>query len=326
MSQPGFKWKVDECSGYFNRLHLRGWCCDAPKPVIGVKLEFEQSGSVHQLLNFGLESPDIAGLFGLSALYSRFDEWIPCSPADIGTPFKLYFILLDGTVIVGDDAMTNAAWGDPYFQSWENFISALDRFPSGRVLELGSRARSAVTRKHRIPARLDYLGIDILAGPNVDVVGDVHELGKMFPNERFVAAFSVSVFEHLAMPWKAAIELNRVLELGGIVYTSTHQAWPVHEEPWDFWRFSKFSWQALFNSATGFDLLEAVVGEPARIHACRATAVTKDMPESLAYLGSASLAKKTGEATVSWNVPLSVATSHMYPPGELSQRPTSDRV
>ena len=323
MTLSEVKWKIDECAGYFDRLHLRGWCWNGPVPISEVDLEFVGSRATHRIGSFGMQSPDVAASLGPSGAKARFDERIACSASDFGTPFNLRFTLQDGSVITGEDALTNAAWGDPYFQSWENFLIALERFPSGGVLELGSRARSAVTRKHRIPARLDYVGVDILPGPNVDIVGDVHDLAALFPGRRFVAAFSTSVFEHLAMPWKVALELNGVLEPGGLVYTATHQTWPIHEEPWDFWRFSKYSWQTLFNAATGFEVLETSMGEPARVHACRTSPVTKDMPASLAYLGCASLVRKTGEATVAWDVPLAVATANMYPAGELAVPPTT---
>lgn len=317
-------WKIEECAVYFNRLHLRGWCHHPTQPIVRVEALINDT-LPYPLISYGLPSPDIADTFGPAAARVRFDEWLFAPPQLLGRNFSLRLWLADGSVFVGPDALTNAAHGDPYYQSWENFIARLEQFPTGTVLEIGARARSAITRQHRIPDRLSYLGLDILPGPNVDVVGDAHELGRLFPKQRFVAVFSTSVFEHLAMPWKVALELNRVLEPGGIVYTSTHQTWPPHEEPWDFWRFSAHSWRTLFNAATGFEVLEAVVGEPARVHACRTSPVTREMPESLAWLGSASLVRKTHDTTLQWPVALDVAAGAMYPAGELAAPPTEDR-
>ena len=97
------------------------------------------------------------------------------------------------------------------------FLVQLSSMPSGAALEIGSRARSGVTRRHFLPASTwAYTGMDILAGENVDVVGDAHKLSKLFPEKRFRAVMSFSVLEHLLMPWKFAIELNRVMELGGV--------------------------------------------------------------------------------------------------------------
>jgi SAM-dependent methyltransferase len=317
-------WKIEECAVYFNRLHLRGWCHHSAQPIVRVEALINNT-LPYPLASYGLPSPDIAVTFGPPAGQVRFDDWLFAPPDLLGRNFSLRLWLADGSHILCEDALTNAANGDPYYQSWENFVAYLERFPSGTVLEIGARARSAITRRHRIPERLQYVGLDILAGPNVDVVGDAHELSRLFPDQRFVAAFSTSVFEHLAMPWKVALELNQVLEPGGVVYTSTHQTWPPHEEPWDFWRFSQHSWRTLFNAATGFEIIEAVVGEPARVHACRTSPVTRGMPDSLAWLGSASLVRKTQPTTLAWPVSTDVATGAMYPAGELTVAPTKDR-
>jgi hypothetical protein len=315
-------WKIDECAAYFDRLHLCGWCHVPGETIERIEIVFGQDACVRALSSFGLPSPDVARVCGPGAAAVRFDEWVPVPPEVLGTNFSLRCRVADGRWFVGTDALTNAAWGDPYFQIWENFISMLDRFAAGTVLEIGSRARSAITRRHRIPRHLSYVGLDILPGPNVDIVGDAHELSRVFPQQRFVAVFSASVFEHLAMPWKVAVEINRVLDPGGIVYTASHQSWPMHEEPWDFWRFSRHAWRCLFNAATGFEIVEAVVGEPARIHPCRTESVTRGLPESRAYLGSAAVARKLCETELHWPVPLADAAADTYPAGELDVAPT----
>ena len=43
------------------------------------------------------------------------------------------------------------------------------------------------------------------------------------------------------------LELNKVLRVGGVIQVVTHPAWPPHELPWDFWRFPKGAFTALFN-------------------------------------------------------------------------------
>ena len=58
------------------------------------------------------------------------------------------------------------------------------------------------------------------------------------------------------MPWKVAIELNRVMKTGGLVLIHTHQTIGMHDLPWDFWRYSDTSWHGLFNEYTGFEIVE----------------------------------------------------------------------
>jgi SAM-dependent methyltransferase len=221
-----------------------------------------------------------------------------------------------------DSGVADSHIGDPYFACWEHFVALLHTLKSGSVLEIGSRSRSGIDYRGFIPADLSYVGMDILPGPNVDVVGDAHELERLLGRDRFVAAFSRSVFEHLAMPWKVAVELNRVLKPGGIVFTGTHQTWPLHEEPWDFWRFTQHSWTALFNPSTGFEVLETACGEPARIHAVRPNPSTRALQDLPAFLGSASIVRKVSETGLEWPVPLGTAARDSYPPGELARPPT----
>ncbi len=318
-------WKVDECAAYYDRLLFSGWCHVPGGVIVAIDVQF-QGGYTCRLRSFGQPSPDVDAAYGPGASQVRFAEWLDLPTGVAGTNFELHCTLADGRVFFGPDGLSNAAWGDPYYQSWENFVAQLGAYPSGAVLELGSRARSAITRRHRVPAHLEYVGLDILAGPNVDVVGDAHELARVLAGRRFVAAFSTSVFEHLAMPWKAVIELNRVLETGALVYTATHQTFPLHEEPWDFWRFSQHSWRALFNPHTGFEVLEAVVGEPARIHSRRTSDVTRDMHHSPAWLGSACIARKVSDTTLSWPVPIEAAAQAMYPSAVMTAPPTTDRT
>lgn len=315
------QWKVDECAVYFDRLHLRGWCWHPAQPIVGLEVIFPAANATVAIEGLTHPSPDVAAAVHPAAHHCRFDAWLPAPREALGRDFSLRFTLADGAMLLRESAFANAFADDPFFLGWERFLAHLRAMPSGAVLEMGSRARSAITHRHRIPPQLDYVGLDLLPGPNVDIVGDAHELRALFGAQRFVAAFSLSVFEHLAMPWKVALELNHVLAPGGLVYTSTHQTWPMHEEPWDFWRFSRHSWQTIFHPVAGFEVLETAVGEPARIHATRTSPATRDLPDNPAWLGSACLARKTAETALTWPVSLQDAARGNYPAGELAAPP-----
>jgi Methyltransferase domain len=312
-------WKVDECSAYRDRIHVRGWCFNDAPAITRVEAVFQAPSIVAALASLGQSSVDVAASVDPRATHCRFDEWLMVPGDALEKDFKLRFTFADQTTVERDSGVAESHIGDPYFACWEHFVALLHTLKSGVVLEIGSRARSGITYRECVPKNLGYVGMDILAGPNVDVVGDAHALEELFGKNRFVAAFSRSVFEHLAMPWKVAIELNRVLVPGGIVFTATHQTWPLHEEPWDFWRFSQHTWTTLFNSSTGFEVLEAACGEPARIHAVRPNSSTRTLQNLPAFLGSASIVRKTSETTLSWPVPLEAAARDGYPPGELSR-------
>ncbi len=96
----------------------------------------------------------------------------------------------------------------------QNFISDVNsRKGSPRLLDLGGRDRSRIGQNTFFP-NANCTVFDIAPGDDVDVVGDAHELSKFFPSNHFDFIYCVSVFEHLFMPWKVVLEMNRVLKPG----------------------------------------------------------------------------------------------------------------
>ncbi|MEY2426349.1 MAG: hypothetical protein QOI61_1921 [Actinomycetota bacterium] len=217
----------------------------------------------------------------------------------------LAFSLSRGRVVSEPQPAAVALAGDESSLLFERFIRSAAELPAGRALELGSRARSGTTYREFLPAHVDYVGLDIREGPNVDVVGDAHELPSSFDEGSFNLVFCIAVFEHLAMPWKAALSINRVLADGGLFFAGTHQTFPVHEAPWDFWRYSDRAWHSLFNRATGFEIIATAMGQPADIVPHATLASVAGIDNQPAFLTSSVLARKIGEPTVQWDVSLS---------------------
>ena len=104
------------------------------------------------------------------------------------------------------------------------------------------------------------------------------------------------------MPWVAAVELNKVLKAGAMIYMQSHPTWPLHEEPWDFFRFSKDAWSGLFNRLTGFEIVEAGYGiEAAIVPRVAAGGALGGIDGCRTYLLSACVARKVGEPLVDWS-------------------------
>ncbi|MEZ2320201.1 MAG: class I SAM-dependent methyltransferase [Microcoleus sp.] len=178
-----------------------------------------------------------------------------------------------------------------------------------RVLEIGSRIVSPGTVSHRqlLSGAASYTGFDYYPDTNTDVVGDAHKLSQYFPNRRFDAVFSMSVLEHLAMPWVAAMEINKVLEIGGFTFHHTHFSWPSHEIPWDFWRFTDEGLKALFTPALGFEVIKAAFHEPMRLHFDHLRPSQERFPVTPVFGGVVILAKKVAEINCEkfrWDVTL----------------------
>lgn len=196
----------------------------------------------------------------------------------------------------------------------QNFLDRIGEPGFARVLDIGGRDRSAVDRSLQFPDH-DVTVIDIVPGDNVDLVGDAHDLSAHFAADSFDAIYSISVFEHLLMPWKVVLEMNRVLRTGGVAYIHTHQTLGMHDMPWDFWRFSDTSWDALFNSQTGFQIIGRAMAHEHFLLPFLWRPDKIDAEKSAGFESSGVYVEKTGESMLEWPVRLGDIVQTSYPSG-----------
>jgi len=182
-----------------------------------------------------------------------------------------------------------------------------------RLVEVGARARCGIIRNDIFEGK-HYTGVDVLPGENVALVADAHQLSRHFEPESIDAAFSLNTFEHLAMPLQVILEFNKILRPGGLVYIDAPQTIGLHEMPWDFFRFSDRAWESLLNSNTGFEILATQMNHPMHIIPFFYQGGIHTGYEATAgYLGSAVLARKTGNATIQLDADFSKTTFGSYP-------------
>lgn len=224
----------------------------------------------------------------------------------------LYFKIID----VMHHPFVQRGADDPYHVVFREFISLSERASCPTILEIGSRNVSGVTRRELFSFCDDYVGFDILPGDGVDLIGDAHKLSDNFPSEHFDFVYSMSVFEHLVFPWKAVLEINKVTKLGGHVYISTHPSWPGHELPWDFWRFPRNGFHALFNRFTGFEIVSLTEGLPCKIYSLVDDAPTRRNCFATMNQGVAVIARKIDSYRsdlLKWDIEISDVVDTMYP-------------
>lgn len=87
--------------------------------------------------------------------------------------------------------------------------------------------------------------LDIEDGPNVDVVGDAHNL--QFEDSSFDVIISQATIEHLHSPIDAINEFYRVLKPGGILYAEVPFLQGFHADPHDFQRYTIEGLRVLFS-------------------------------------------------------------------------------
>jgi len=85
---------------------------------------------------------------------------------------------------------------------------------------------------------------DIDPSRNPDVVDDISS--SSFQDESFDAIIIMEVLEHVPNPFQAASELCRLLKPGGRLILSVPYIFPLHDRPYDFFRFTKYGLANLF--------------------------------------------------------------------------------
>jgi SAM-dependent methyltransferase len=199
-----------------------------------------------------------------------------------------------------------------YYAFERRFLDAVNAQPDAKVLDIGGRDRSGLDRSRSFTSAAVTV-LDILPGDNVDIVGDAHAMGSLLPPASFDAIYSISVFEHLLMPWAVAVQMNQVLKPGGVAFIATHQAIGMHDIPWDFWRFSDTAWDGIFNHHTGFEIIERKLDCEQFIIPFVWSPAKQDADRSAGFEVSAVWVRKTGEPRVSWNVTVADITKTLYP-------------
>lgn len=132
-----------------------------------------------------------------------------------------------------------------------------------KILEIGSREVTGNNNFRHLFPEATYVGFDFYAGNNVNIIGDAHKLSTYFDKkEKFDLIFSAAVFEHFAMPWVVAMEIDKLIKIGGYVLTATHFSHSSHERPWNFFQFSDMGLRVLFSPAMGYECIEAGMGNP----------------------------------------------------------------
>lgn len=306
-----FHYHIDSFSIFKRCIAITGWAFCPSLKILKISLEFP-SGHAYELDKIGLPSLDVANHFGSDAVSVRFDGQIIVSEPheDIFRAALIVQTTSGKTYRVDKIENRNPNSAFQVGTKFKKLISEINHI--GQFLEVGSRARSGIVRREIMPSGWSYTGLDVMDGENVDVVGDAHELSSVLTNNKYDAVMSFSVLEHILMPWKFVVELNKVMNIGGIGYFTTHQSWPLHDAPWDFWRFSDKSWTALLNSATGFEIIEVAMSEPAFTVAEFFHAAT-DFREQSSYLSSVVLFRKISETNLNWPVTSSSILDNFYP-------------
>lgn len=164
-------------------------------------------------------------------------------------------------------SINSEAW--PGEQAFPSFIERARAMHAPRVLELGTRQAipgRSTRKQYLFPNASEYVGSDIEHGVDVDVVADVHRLSHFVGEAAFDIIITEAGFEHFKYPHLAAHEIMKTLRPGGLVFVQTHQTFPIHAVPYDYFRFSTDALRSLFGKRMGMHVHAAGYGSPAAIY------------------------------------------------------------
>lgn len=94
------------------------------------------------------------------------------------------------------------------------------------------------------PSITKYIGLDLATSSVHDTsVADIHWDAKKIPisNNSVDSAMATEVLEHSFDPEATLREINRVIKPGGTFFFTVPFIWPLHEVPYDAYRYTPFS-------------------------------------------------------------------------------------
>lgn len=129
------------------------------------------------------------------------------------------------------------------------------RYLRGRLIDIGCGIKPY---KEMVASCVDdHIGVDHAGSlhdrSQMDLTGTAYSIPA--PDASFDSALCTAVLEHLEEPEAALRECARVLKPGGVAIYTMPFIWHLHEEPRDFFRYTKYGLKHLFEKA-GFEIVE----------------------------------------------------------------------
>ena len=155
-----------------------------------------------------------------------------------------------------------------YYFLTRDIKDALKQYAKGQFLDLGCGNKPYESLYN--PLTTSQLGCDVIQSDKnrVDVICPATDL--QFPDIHFDSILCTQVLEHVFEHDKMMKEIYRVLKPGGRIILTVPFAWELHEEPYDFFRYTKHALKEMFER-TGFkiDYIKANGGKWAAIYQLR---------------------------------------------------------
>ena len=139
-----------------------------------------------------------------------------------------------------------------YFSQYHVTLPRIRQFTKGKTIDLGCGympfydfISDQVT---------EYHGLDLHPrSDEVTLVADIQDM-HMIENDSYDTAICLEVLEHTPDPFRAAGEIHRILRPGGVLIVSVPHLSRLHDEPDDYFRFTKYGLRDLLGRE-GFEVI-----------------------------------------------------------------------
>lgn len=128
-------------------------------------------------------------------------------------------------------------------------IKKFSSYIKGDVLDVGSGKSDRYSKFFKFNK---YIRLDISPDCEPDIVADAQNIP--LPDKSFDSIISTQGLEHMTNPTKVIMEFYRVLRENGYCLVTVPFFNEMHEEPHDYWRFTKYSLEMMFKEA-GFNIV-----------------------------------------------------------------------
>jgi SAM-dependent methyltransferase len=130
---------------------------------------------------------------------------------------------------------------------------AIQKYASGEVLDIGCGNKPYEKWFEGLITK--YVGCDIIQSNlnKVDILSPANNIP--IENQKFDTIISTQTIEHVEDHQGLINEAFRLLKPGGYFIVSGPLYWPLHEEPYDFFRFTKHGFRYIMEKS-GFEIIE----------------------------------------------------------------------
>ena len=131
------------------------------------------------------------------------------------------------------------------------------KYFSGKLIDIG--CGKGIKRNLVADLVDEYIGMDHETCPHgtdaIDLIGESQNIPV--DDNTFNCVLCTAVIEHLRYPQEALNEAYRILKPGGYALYTAPLIWHLHEEPHDYFRYTRYGLEHLFKSA-GFTIVELI--------------------------------------------------------------------